>query len=99
MAHDLPCFCCVPKQLLSQHVSKERLRPGRFGIGSSAVAGASESVIAASGGVAGLSGQTDFFTLIDRWSIASRNTPGGMGARVDPMLASLSASSLLARPT
>src|SRR5664279_2505232 len=69
------------------------------GVGSSAVAGASESVVAASGGVAGLSEQTGFLALIDHWSTASRNTPGGMGARVDPMLASLSASSLLARPT
>ena len=35
------------------------------------------------------------FGLMERSPMRSRNTPGGMGAQVEPMLASVSASSLL----
>src|SRR4051812_17192879 len=39
------------------------------------------------------------FRLMDGTQICSRNTPGGTFAQVEPMLASLSASSLLSLPT
>src|SRR3954466_3749492 len=39
------------------------------------------------------------FRLMDGTQIYSRNTPGGTRAQVEPMLASLSASSLLSHPT
>ena len=69
--------------------------------GSSAASGASLVVLGATlRGSTVLGGAGEMvLTLTDRSKISSKKTPGGMGAHVDPMLASVSASSLLARPT